>query len=64
MDSHHVLRYVTADGDVQNEGDVQVGKFRPTRFLQVHAPAPGRVREHLLVPECLSASHNATAPSA
>jgi hypothetical protein len=29
MDSHNIQRYITADGHVRNEGDVQVGGFSP-----------------------------------
>ncbi len=57
MDSHHVQRYVTADGDVQNEGDVQVGKFPPYP-ISYKSLRPRRAEcENLLVPVCLSASH-------
>ena len=57
MDSHHVQRYVTADGDVQNEGDVQVGKFPPYP-ISYQSLRPRRAEcENLLVPVCLSASH-------
>ena len=57
MDSHHVQRYVTADGFVKNEGNVEA---------RVQAPYPISYRSitpkrsectNLLVPVCLSASH-------
>jgi hypothetical protein len=57
MDSHHVQRYVTADGHVRNEGDVQIGGFPPYP-ISYGALIP-RTEEcrNLLVPVCLSASH-------
>ncbi|WP_127588133.1 FAD-dependent oxidoreductase [Paenibacillus koleovorans] len=57
MDSHHTQRYVGPNGDVVNEGDVQV---------QVSEPYPISYRSivpresecaNLFVPVCLSASH-------
>lgn len=57
MDSHHTQRYVTEDGFVKNEGNVEA---------RVHAPYPISYRSlipkmeectNLLVPVCLSASH-------
>jgi hypothetical protein len=57
MDSHHVQRYVTAEGFARNEGDVQVGGFPPYP-ISYRAIVP-QVAEctNLLVPVCLSASH-------
>jgi hypothetical protein len=58
MDSHNVQRYVTAEGYVQNEGDVQ----EPTRngpyaiSYRSIVPKRGEV-ENLLVPAAVSASH-------
>jgi hypothetical protein len=56
MDSHHCQRYVTKEGFVRNEGDVQVGvRPYPVSFRSIRPKA-----EHctnLLVPVCLSASH-------
>ena len=63
MDSHHVRRYVTADGCVQNEGDVEVGtdeKGRrfPPYPIDYGAIVPKRSEcLNLFVPVCLSASH-------
>lgn len=57
MDSHNIQRYVTADGFVKNEGNVEA---------RVQAPYPISYRSivpkrnectNLLVPVCLSASH-------
>lgn len=57
MDSHNVQRYVTAAGDVQNEGDVQIAVEQPYS-ISYKAIIP-KVEEcgNLLVPVCLSASH-------
>jgi hypothetical protein len=57
MDSHHVRRYVTKDGFVRNEGDVQIGGFPPypVAYRSI-IPAAGEC-SNLLVPVCLSASH-------
>ena len=64
MDSHHVRRYVGADGFVHNEGDVEVkidaatGKrFEPYPIdYGAVVPKCGEC-ENLIVPVCLSASH-------
>jgi hypothetical protein len=57
MDSHNVQRYVTADGFVQNEGDVGVGVPRPYQVsYDSLVPRQGEV-ENLLVPVCVSSSH-------
>lgn len=57
MDSHHVQRYVGADGFARNEGDVQVGGFPP--YPVSWRSIRPRLEEcaNLLVPVCLSASH-------
>jgi hypothetical protein len=57
MDSHNVERYVDAQGQLRNEGDVQVGGFPPYP-ISYRALVP-KVREcdNLLVPVCMSASH-------
>ena len=57
MDSHNVRRYITADGFVQNEGDVQVspgGAYLISYRSLI--PARGQV-SNLSVPVCLSSSH-------
>lgn len=57
MDSHHVRRYVTEQGWVQNEGDVQVGGFPPYPIsYRSIVPRKGEC-SNLFVPVCLSASH-------
>jgi hypothetical protein len=57
MDSHNTQRYVTAEGHVRNEGDVQVGGFPPYSIsYRAMVPKAGECT-NLLVPVCLSASH-------
>ena len=57
MDSHHVRRYVDADGHVQNEGDVEVGCPGPYP-IDYGSITPRRDEcANLLVPICVSASH-------
>jgi hypothetical protein len=57
MDSHHVQRYVDADGHARNEGDVQVGGFSPYG-VSYHSIVPKRGEcANLFVPVCLSATH-------
>ena len=63
MDSHHVRRYVGADGFVQNEGDVEVHRHKNGEVIEPYpieylALCPERREcENLLVPVCLSATH-------
>ena len=57
MDSHHVQRYVDANGQVQNEGDVQVGGFSPYGIEYGSLTPKSTECANLLVPVCLSASH-------
>ena len=65
MDSHHVRRYVDAEGFVRNEGDVQIhkdenGERFPPYPIDYGAITPKRGEcANLLVPVCLSASHMA-----
>lgn len=57
MDSHNVQRYVTADGFVQNEGDIGI---KPDRPYQIDLGAIIPKKEeccNLLVPVCVSSSH-------
>lgn len=59
MDSHQVQRYVTEDGFVKNEGDVQVGGFPPYPIDYGSLIPKKSECTNLLVPVCLSASHMA-----
>jgi hypothetical protein len=57
MDSHNVQRYVTPEGFVQNEGDVQESPGGPYLIsYRSIVPKRGEV-ENLLAPVCVSASH-------
>lgn len=57
MDSHNTQRYVTADGYVQNEGDVGVRPDEPYKVSYGSIiPKEGECN-NLLVPVCLSSSH-------
>jgi hypothetical protein len=57
MDSHNCTRYVTPQGTVQNEGDVQVSPGGPYRIsYKAIVPKKGEC-PNLLVPVCLSSSH-------
>lgn len=57
MDSHHVQRYITDEGFVRNEGDVQVHPGGPYAIsYRSLVPKKGQCK-NLLVPVCLSASH-------
>ncbi len=56
MDSHHIQRFVTKEGFVRNEGDVQVpSKPYPVSYRSIRPRASECT--NLLVPVCLSASH-------
>jgi hypothetical protein len=56
MDSHNCQRYVTPEGFVRNEGDVQV-RVRPYP-ISFRSIRPRKTEaQNLLVPVCLSASH-------
>jgi hypothetical protein len=57
MDSHNVQRYVTKDGTVLNEGDVQVGVAGPYPIAYRSIVPKAAECTNLLVPVCLSASH-------
>jgi len=57
MDSHNIQRYVTDEGFVQNEGDVQVSPGG-AYLISYRSIVPKRGEaENLLVPVCLSSSH-------
>jgi hypothetical protein len=56
IDSHNTYRYVTADGSVANEGDMQIA-VRPYE-IPYRVLLPKRMEtENLLVVVCVSASH-------
>jgi hypothetical protein len=56
MDSHNVQRYITKEGFVRNEGDIQIGtRPYPISYRSI-TPKPGEC-SNLLIPVCLSASH-------
>jgi hypothetical protein len=57
MDSHNCMRYVTKEGFVQNEGDVQVGPGGPYRISYKSLVPRKSEATNLLVPVCLSCSH-------
>ncbi len=59
MDSHNVQRYVTEDGTVQNEGDVQETPGGPYVISYRSLLPKADQCSNLLVPVCLSASHAA-----
>lgn len=57
MDSHNCARYVTPEGFVQNEGDVQESPGGPYRIsYDAIVPKKGEC-PNLLVPVCVSSSH-------
>jgi hypothetical protein len=56
MDSHNIQRFITKEGFVRNEGDVQVGsRPYPVSYRSIRPKAAECT--NLLVPVCLSASH-------
>ena len=57
IDSHNVQRYITADGSVQNEGDIGVTTGGPYEIAYgALVPKRGQA-DNLLVPVAVSASH-------
>ncbi len=57
MDSHHIQRYIDANGYVQNEGNVQ-SKVAGPYPVSYRSIIPKKAEcSNLLVPVCLSASH-------
>jgi hypothetical protein len=57
MDSHNCMRWVTPDGTVQNEGDVQEGTGGPYK-ISYRSLVPRKSEcPNLLVPVCVSSSH-------
>jgi hypothetical protein len=57
IDSHNVQRYVTAEGHVQNEGDVGVRPPRPYQIAYGSLVPQADACDNLLVPVCASTSH-------
>lgn len=57
MDSHHVQRYVDANGFVQNEGNVEAHGFKPYPISYKSIVPKKEECENLIVPVCLSATH-------
>jgi len=57
MDSHNCQRYVTPEGGVQNEGDVQVHGFKPYPISYRSITPKADQCDNLLVPVCMSSSH-------
>jgi hypothetical protein len=57
MDSHNVQRYVTAEGYVQNEGDVGVHPGKPYKISYGSIIPKKEECTNLLVPVCVSSSH-------
>jgi hypothetical protein len=57
IDSHNVQRYITPEGNVQNEGDIGAATKGPYEIAYGSlAPQRGQA-ENLLVPVCVSSSH-------
>ncbi|MFT5470004.1 MAG: hypothetical protein ACI8UO_005128 [Verrucomicrobiales bacterium] len=59
MDSHNVQRYVDADGNVRNEGDIQVSPGGPYPISYRAITPKAKECSNLLVPVCVSSSHMA-----
>lgn len=57
LDSHNTQRYVTAEGFVQNEGDIGVKAPKPYGISYDAIVPKSRECNNLLVPVCLSISH-------
>lgn len=57
LDSHNTSRYVTREGYVQNEGDVQVGLNAPYKIAYGSIIPKKAQAENLFVPVASSASH-------
>jgi hypothetical protein len=57
MDSHNVRRYVDKDGNVRNEGDIQVSTPGPYPISYQSMIPPHGAVQNLLVPVCVSSSH-------
>jgi hypothetical protein len=59
LDSHHVQRYVTAEGYVQNEGDIGVHTKGPYKISYGSLTPKKEQCANLLVPVCISSTHSA-----
>jgi len=57
MDSHNCARYVTPEGFVQNEGDIQVSPGGPYQISYKSIVPKAGECPNLLVPVCISSSH-------
>jgi hypothetical protein len=57
MDSHNCARYVTAEGFVQNEGDIQVSPGGPYQISYKSIVPKAGECPNLLVPVCVASSH-------
>jgi hypothetical protein len=57
MDSHNCARYVTPDGFVQNEGDIQVSPGGPYQISYKSIVPKAGECPNLLVPVCVASSH-------
>jgi len=57
MDSHNMQRYITKEGFVRNEGNVQKGGFKPYPISFQSIVPKKEEGTNLLVPVCLAASH-------
>jgi hypothetical protein len=57
MDSHNCCRYVTPEGFVQNEGDIQVSPGGPYQISYKSIVPKAGECPNLLVPVCISSSH-------
>jgi hypothetical protein len=57
IDSHNVQRYITAEGYVQNEGDIGVPAGGPYEIAYGSLVPKRGQADNLLVPVCLSSTH-------
>lgn len=57
LDSHNTQRYITAEGYVQNEGDIGVQAPKPYSISYDAIVPKAKECQNLLVPVCLSSSH-------
>lgn len=57
IDSHNVRRYVTAEGFVQNEGDIGVSSQGPYQIAYGSLVPKKGQGDNLLTPVCVSSSH-------